>query len=56
MIYATDLKGPTGLHEPCKPSLGQRCGDTLARGLGYLALSAVVFVAVGGAALAALGS
>ncbi|MCC7046002.1 MAG: hypothetical protein IT562_04750 [Alphaproteobacteria bacterium] len=56
MIYATDIQQPMAQIEPCKPSLGRRCGNTVMRGFTYLAVTAAIFVAVGGAALAALGS
>jgi hypothetical protein len=55
MIYATDAKWPMAPGE-ARPSFGQRCGDTLARALAYLAVSAAAFVAIGGVALGALGS
>ena len=56
MIYATDIRRPTAAGNTGKPSFGRRCGNTVMRSFAYLAVTAAIFIAVGGAALAALGS
>jgi hypothetical protein len=58
MIYATDIdRNAADREQPCKDKGGffRRCGNTILHSVIGLVLTAGVFIAVGGAALAALG-
>lgn len=57
MIYATDFDRHAAPEQPCKGKGGffRRCGNTMLHGVIGLVLTAGVFIAVGGAAVAALG-
>jgi len=55
MIYATDIDRTAGGQQATdKNGFYRRCGHTMLRGFLYLGVTAGVFIAVGGAALAAL--
>lgn len=58
MIYATDIDRTAAPEQPCKHKGGffRRCGNTLLHGVIGLALTAGLFIAVAGAALAALAN
>lgn len=58
MIYATDIDRNAAPDQPCKDKSGffRRCGNTILHSVIGLVLTAGVFIAVGGAALAALGN
>ena len=57
MIYATDIDRNAAPDQPCKDKgrFFRRCGNTILHSVIGLVLTAGVFIAVGGAALAALG-
>lgn len=56
MIYATDIDRNAAPEQPCTDKGGffRRCGNTILHSVIGLALTAGLFIAVGGAALAAL--
>jgi len=58
MIYATDIDRHAAPDQPCKDKGGffRRCGNTILHSVIGLALTAGLFIAVAGGALAALAN